>query len=75
MTGIADRSRVAPKPYLIAKDEDGAFRLTLRETRYNSQSYPIVTCTLQDESFRTAAAARAYAQEHFGAQPGQFASK
>jgi hypothetical protein len=72
---MTDRSRIPPKPYLIAKDEEGVFRLTIRETRYNSQSYPIVTSTLQEETFRTAAAARAYAQQHFGAQPGEFAAK
>lgn len=75
MTRTTDMSRVPPKPYLIARDEGGAFRLTIRETRYNSQSYPIVTCTLQEESFRTAAAARSHAQRNFGAAPGEFASK
>lgn len=68
-------SRIVPRPYLIAKDEEGAFRLTVRETRYNSQHYPIVTSTLQAESFKTATAARAYAKEHFGAETGQFAMK
>lgn len=75
MTQTPDRSRVPAKPYLIAKDEAGVFRLTVRETRYNSQSYPIVTSTLVDESFKSAAAARAHAQQHFGAVPGDFASK
>jgi hypothetical protein len=63
------------RPFLIAKDEDGAVRLTIRETRYNSQNYPLVTSTLHAESFKTASAARAYAKEHFGAEAGQFASK
>ena len=30
-------SREIPKPFLIAKDEAGVFRLTVREVRYNSQ--------------------------------------
>ena len=68
-------SREPVKPYLIAKDEDGAFRLTVRETRFNSQGYPLVTATPVDESFKTATAARAHAKEHFGAEAGQFASK
>ena len=68
-------SREPVKPYLIAKDEEGAFRLTVRETRFNSQGYPLVTATPVEESFRTAAAARAHAKEHFGAEAGQFASK
>ena len=75
MTRTADMSRTPIKPYLIAKDENGAYRLTIRETRFNSQYYPIVTCTVQEETFKTAAAARAHAQQHFGAVPGDFASK
>jgi hypothetical protein len=68
-------SRVPVRPFLIAKDEDGDFRITVRNTRLNSQSYPIVTSTLQSEKFATAAAARAHAKAHLGAEPGQFASK
>ena len=68
-------SRTPVRPYLIAKDEDGAFRLTIRETRYNGQGYPLVTSTLQEESFKSAAAARAHAKQHFGAETGQFAIK
>ena len=68
-------TREIPKPFLIAKDEDGVFRLTVREVRYNSQGYPLVSTHSVDESFRTATAARAHAREHFGAEAGQFASK
>ena len=68
-------SRIPVKPYLIAKDEQGDVRLTVRETRFNSQGYPLVTSTLLEESFRTATAARSHAKEHFGAEPGQFATK
>lgn len=68
-------SREIVKPFLIAKDESGEFRLTVRETRYNSQGYPIVTATMQEESFRTAAAARAHARDNFNAEAGQYASK
>jgi hypothetical protein len=68
-------SRIPVKPFLIAKDDEGHVRLTIRETRFNSQNYPIVTSTLQEETFRTAAAARAHAKERFGAEPGQFAAK
>lgn len=63
------------RPFLINKDGDGNVRLTVRTTRYNSQGYPIVTVQLQDELFKTAAAARAYAQEHFSARPGEYAAK
>jgi hypothetical protein len=68
-------SRIPVKPYLIAKDEQGDVRLTVRETRFNSQGYPLVTSTLLEESFPTATAARSHAKEHFGAEPGQFATK
>ena len=68
-------SRIPLRPFLIAKDENGDVRLTVRETRYNSQNYPLVTATLQEETFKTAAAARAHATKHFGAEPGQFAAK
>jgi hypothetical protein len=63
------------KPFLLTKDEDGRIRLTLRETRYNGQGYPIVTTTVIEEAFPSASAARAHAKEHFGAEPGQFATK
>ena len=75
MSGTPDQSRAKVKPFLIAKDPDGQVRLTVRETRYNSQGYPIVTSTLIEEPFGTANAARAHAREHFGAQTGDFAAK
>jgi hypothetical protein len=75
MAGIPDRSRVAVKPFLIARDAEGQLRLTVRDTRYNSQGYPVVTSTTLDQAFGTAAAARAHAKTHFGAEPGQFATK
>ena len=67
-------SRIPVRPFLITKDEEGAFRLTVRETRLNSQNYPLVTSSLQPEIFKTATAARAHAKAYFGAEPGQFAS-
>lgn len=63
------------RPFLIAKDAKGDVRLTIRETRYNSQHYPLVTSTLLADTFKTATAARAYAKEHYGAETGQFATK
>ena len=75
MNGTRAMSREIPKPFLILKDEEGRYRLTLREVRYNSQNYPLVTATAIDESFKSATAARAHAKEYYGAEPGQFASK
>ena len=68
-------SRIPVRPFLIAKDESGQFRLTVRETRYNSQGYPLITETVIDEGFKTATAARSHAKEHFGAEAGQFSTK
>ena len=63
------------KPFLIARDDQGLVRLTVRETRHNSQGYPWVTKTLVEESFLTAAAAKAHAVEHYSAKTGEFATK
>jgi hypothetical protein len=68
-------SKIPVRPFLISKDAEGVVRLTIRETRYNSQNYPLVTSTMYADTFKTATAARAYAKEHFGAEAGQFASK
>lgn len=65
----------ATRPFLINKDEDGNFRLTVRTTRYNSQGYPLVDVKLQTELFKTAAAAKAFARDNFRAQPGEYAAK
>jgi hypothetical protein len=63
------------RPFLINKDEEGNFRLTLRTTRYNSQGYPLVDVAMQEQLFKTAAAAKAFARDNFRAQPGEYATK
>jgi hypothetical protein len=68
-------SRAPIKPFLIHTDDEGRVRLTVRKTRYNSWNYPIITSDVVEETFATAAAARAHAKEHFGAEAGQFATK
>ena len=68
-------SREPVRPYLILKDEVGRYRLTVRQTRFNSQGSPLVSAPEIEESFKSATAARAHAREHFGAEPGQFATK
>lgn len=75
MGGIPDMKREGPKPFLITKDEQGRTRLAVRETRYNGQGYPIVATTEVEQTFASAAAARTHAKEHFGAKPGEFATK
>lgn len=62
------------RPFLISRDDEGNFRLTVRDIRYNSQGYPIVTGVLQDEVFKTAAAAKTWARTNFNAVAGQYAN-
>lgn len=62
-------------PFLIAKDGEGHYRLTVRETRYNSQGYPLINSTMQTELFRTANEARSFARTNFRAEAGQFTTK
>ena len=68
-------AKTAIRPFLVNKDAEGHFRLTVRDTRYNSQGYPLVTATLQEETFKTAAAAKAHARDVFGAEAGDYATK
>jgi hypothetical protein len=63
------------RPFLINKDVEGNFRLTLRTTRYNSQGYPLVDVAMQEQLFRTATEAKAFARDNFRAQPGEYATK
>lgn len=64
----------ALRPFLISQDNEGQFRLTVRDVRYNSQGYPIVTGVMQDECFPTAAKAKNWARDHFNAKAGQYAT-
>ena len=75
MSGMADHDRAKVRPFLIERDGTDGYRLVVRETRFNSQNYPIVTATPVGETFNSTAAARAYAKANFGAQTGEFASK
>jgi len=68
-------SRIPVRPFLVAKDEDGVFRVTVRTTRYNSQGYPLVSAELLDDTFRTQTAARAFVRETYKAETGDIASK
>ena len=68
-------SRAAVRPYLVAKDAEGDFRVTVRTTRFNSVGYPLVTSSLVDERFRTATAARAYVRDTLGGLPSEIGLK
>ena len=56
----------ATRPFLITCDKEGNFRLTVRDIRYNSQGYPILTAVLQDTALPTAAA-KAHGRDNFKA--------
>lgn len=68
-------SRDTIRPFLITKDAESSFRLSIRDTHYNSQGYPVVTTTVHEQVFATATAAKTFARENFNAQNGQFATK
>lgn len=68
-------ANAALRPFLINKDPEGNFRLTLRTTRYNSQGYPLVDVALQEQLFKTATEAKNFARDNFRAQPGEYATK
>lgn len=63
------------RPFLISRDADGQYRLTVRDVRYNSQGYPLITATLQEPAFATQAAAKTYARTEFKAVAGQYEIK
>jgi len=65
----------AIRPYLIAKDEEGVFRVTTRTTRFNSQGYPLVTAKLLEGSFPTITSARAYCRQELRAEASDIATK
>ncbi|HNJ47681.1 MAG: hypothetical protein H6916_06010 [Novosphingobium sp.] len=65
----------ATRPFLIDRDDEGNFRLTVRDVRYNSQGYPIVSGTRETELFATAAAAKTWARNNFNAKAGQYLMK
>ena len=61
-------ARTAVAPFLITRNEAGQYRITVRQIRFNSQGYPLLTSTVQPEVFKSATAARTYARQHLGAQ-------
>lgn len=65
-------SRDLIRPFLISRDTAGNVRLSVRDVRYNSQGYPLVTAVLQDTLFETVAAARSFARTNFQAIAGQY---
>jgi hypothetical protein len=68
-------SRVPVRPYLLTKDEEGVFRVTVRTTRFNSQGYPLVSAEVLEDGFRTQTLARAFVRETYNAEASDIATK
>ena len=68
-------SRVPVRPYLVTKDEEGVFRVTVRTTRFNSQGYPLVSSAVLDDAFKTQTAARTFLKETYRAETTEIATK
>lgn len=68
-------SRVAVRPYLVTKDEEGVFRVTVRTTRFNSQGYPLVSSEVLSDAFKTQTAAKAFVREEYRAESNEIATK
>ena len=68
-------SRAVVRPYLVAKDDAGDFRVTVRTTRLNSQGYPLHSSELLAETFATATSAKAHVRERFRAEATDIAVK
>lgn len=68
-------SRVPVRPYLLTKDDEGVFRVTVRTTRFNSQGYPLVSSEVLEDAFKTQTAARAFVRAQFSAEASDIATK
>lgn len=68
-------SRIPLRPYLVTKDEEGIFRVTVRTTRFNSQGYPLVSAEVLDDAFKTQTAAKAFVREEYRAEANEIATK
>ena len=68
-------SRTAVKPYLLTKNDDGIYRVTIRTTRFNSQGYPLVKSELLEQDFPTAARARTFLRSEYRAEATDITTK
>mgnify|MGYP003583776108 CR=1 FL=1 len=68
-------SRVPVRPYLVSKDEEGVFRVTVRTTRFNSQGYPLVSSEVLEDTFKTQTAARTFVKQTYRAEANEIATK
>lgn len=68
-------SKASLRPYLVCKDDDGAYRVTVRTTRYNSQNYPLVSSEMLTDVFKTQTAAKTFVRETYRAEASEIAIK
>ncbi|AOH84419.1 hypothetical protein AWL63_11020 [Sphingomonas panacis] len=68
-------SKAISRPYLVCKDDNGVYRVTVRTTRYNSQNYPLVSSEMLEDVFKTQTAAKTFVRETYRAEPGDIAYK
>ena len=68
-------SREVVRPYLVQKQEEGDYRVTVRLTRFNSQGYPIVSSELLNDVFKTQTAAKNFVREQYRAENTDIATK
>jgi hypothetical protein len=68
-------SRIPVRPFLVTKDEEGVFRVTVRTTRFNSQGYPLVSSEVLEDAFRTQTAARTFVRETYRVESSDIATK
>jgi len=68
-------SRIPLRPYLVTKDDEGVYRVTVRTTRYNSQGYPLVSSEVLGDAFKTQTAAKTFVSEEYRAEANEIATK
>lgn len=68
-------TRVPVRPFLVTKDEEGIFRVTVRTTRFNSQGYPLVSSEMLGDAFKTQTAARTFVKQEYRAEASDIATK
>lgn len=68
-------SREVVRPYLVLKHDEGNYRVTVRQTRFNSQGYPIVSSELLSDVFKTQTAAKTFVREQYRAENSDIATK
>ena len=67
-------TRAKVKPYLVSRSETGEFHVTIRTTRFDSQSYPLVSAERLGTAFLTVSKARSYLRAEHHAEATDIAT-